>query len=543
MFLFFVFSENWDIRTSNLEKNSHLLKVEELKRRGITKYDAELIIEQGFELPEPSEIRPIIKRTYERKKPKIKKIPRIKSAEELNSKYRDREVIKLERKNLRQKTGSLRSGQKRVKAVCRKSYQDFDAIFDDCESQESDMYGPMTPTDIVPNIRSPLHDIKKSFFPFDGSIQEEENEYFHCGSNVSIDSAFGLNGHSEDFRALSGSNGFLKEFASECCEMNVVEVEGDNVPSDGAMLNMICESDSHIWMTEKSKMKLKRKSENVYPPHCSPPLLEKQDDVKGFQPDSLKILNHTSNKKMPSLEIESFHAKKKQKLHNKSINEKAGHKIKSPKRKQLGCFKRNYINGSDESTFNRNFLHPNFHNKVQTLADSSKVCRVNGSSPLLFLKDSSQSSEHKRIISVKRPEQKILNGNLFQRLNCFKSTADEVDFKIRQTTNNHLSKVLSISGNHHMANGSSSRREDLKSSMSVIEPLLSCDLQVFFESNRANDSAKLEESAPELMLNGANNKLGIQATNVFQRHTSNSSSNKRTFDRLSIFETFGLNGS
>lgn len=517
--------------------------MEELKRRGITRYDAELIIEQGFELPEPSEIKPVIKRTYERKKPKIKKvnrIPRVKSAEELNSKYRDREVIKLERKNLRQKTGSLRSGQKRVKAVCRKSYQDFDAIFDDCESQESDMYGPITPTDI----RSPLHDTEKSFFPFNGSFHEEENQYFHCDSNVSVNSAFALNGHSEDFKALPGSNGFLKELVSEC-EMNVVEVEGDNVPSDGAMLNMICESDSHLQVTEKSKTKLKRKSENIHPPHCSPPLLEKQDDVKGYQHDSLKILKHTANTKMPSLEIESFQAQKKQKLHNKSINEKSGHKIKSPKRKQLGCFKRNYKANGDESV--RNLLHPNPHNKVQTLADSSKLCRINGGSPLLFLKDSTQSSEHKRIISVKRPEQKILSGNLFQRINCFKSTADDkADFKMRQTTSNHLSKFLSVSGNHQMVNGNSSRREDLKSSMSVIEPLLSCDLQVFFESNPAKDCGKPEEStssSSEVMVNDVNNKFGIQPTNVFKRHSSNSSSNKRTFDRLSIFETFGLNGS
>lgn len=47
------FSENWDIRDGNLKKHSHLLKAAELKRRGITRYDAEIILSQGLNLPDP----------------------------------------------------------------------------------------------------------------------------------------------------------------------------------------------------------------------------------------------------------------------------------------------------------------------------------------------------------------------------------------------------------------------------------------------------------------------------------------------------------
>jgi len=45
--------ESWDKRESNLKKRGHLLTAAELKRRGITRYDAEMLLSQGFSLPEP----------------------------------------------------------------------------------------------------------------------------------------------------------------------------------------------------------------------------------------------------------------------------------------------------------------------------------------------------------------------------------------------------------------------------------------------------------------------------------------------------------
>lgn len=46
-------AESWDRRESNLKKRGHLLTAAELKRRGITRYDAEMLLSQGFSLPEP----------------------------------------------------------------------------------------------------------------------------------------------------------------------------------------------------------------------------------------------------------------------------------------------------------------------------------------------------------------------------------------------------------------------------------------------------------------------------------------------------------
>ncbi|KAL5006997.1 hypothetical protein ScPMuIL_015803 [Solemya velum] len=46
-------NENWDIRDDNLKKQSHLLCAKELKKRGITRYDAEIILSQGIKLPSP----------------------------------------------------------------------------------------------------------------------------------------------------------------------------------------------------------------------------------------------------------------------------------------------------------------------------------------------------------------------------------------------------------------------------------------------------------------------------------------------------------
>jgi len=45
--------ESWDRRENNLKQRGHLLTAAELKRRGITRYDAEMLLSQGFSLPEP----------------------------------------------------------------------------------------------------------------------------------------------------------------------------------------------------------------------------------------------------------------------------------------------------------------------------------------------------------------------------------------------------------------------------------------------------------------------------------------------------------
>jgi len=46
-------TESWDRREDNLKKRGHLLTTAELKRRGITRYDAEMLLSQGLCLPEP----------------------------------------------------------------------------------------------------------------------------------------------------------------------------------------------------------------------------------------------------------------------------------------------------------------------------------------------------------------------------------------------------------------------------------------------------------------------------------------------------------
>ncbi|XP_005095695.1 histone-lysine N-methyltransferase KMT5B-B [Aplysia californica] len=46
-------NESWDNRAKNIQSQSHLLNAAELKRRGITRYDAEIIISNGQPLPEP----------------------------------------------------------------------------------------------------------------------------------------------------------------------------------------------------------------------------------------------------------------------------------------------------------------------------------------------------------------------------------------------------------------------------------------------------------------------------------------------------------
>ena len=46
------FVDSWNKRSQNLHKKAHLLTKEELKARGITRYDAELVLAQGLPLPE-----------------------------------------------------------------------------------------------------------------------------------------------------------------------------------------------------------------------------------------------------------------------------------------------------------------------------------------------------------------------------------------------------------------------------------------------------------------------------------------------------------
>ena len=48
-----VVAENWNTRCNNVEKRSYLLTAAELKKRGITRYDAEMLLAQGMNLPEP----------------------------------------------------------------------------------------------------------------------------------------------------------------------------------------------------------------------------------------------------------------------------------------------------------------------------------------------------------------------------------------------------------------------------------------------------------------------------------------------------------
>ena len=51
-------AESWDRRESNLKQRVHLLTAAELKRRGITRYDAEMLLSQGLSLPEPKTTTP-----------------------------------------------------------------------------------------------------------------------------------------------------------------------------------------------------------------------------------------------------------------------------------------------------------------------------------------------------------------------------------------------------------------------------------------------------------------------------------------------------
>ena len=49
----FFHTATWDNRDNNLKQNAHLLTAAELKRRGITRYDAEILLAQGVKLPDP----------------------------------------------------------------------------------------------------------------------------------------------------------------------------------------------------------------------------------------------------------------------------------------------------------------------------------------------------------------------------------------------------------------------------------------------------------------------------------------------------------
>ena len=54
---FHSFVETWDVREINVQRNLHLLSSAELKRRGITRYDAEMLLAQGLQLPQPKDLR------------------------------------------------------------------------------------------------------------------------------------------------------------------------------------------------------------------------------------------------------------------------------------------------------------------------------------------------------------------------------------------------------------------------------------------------------------------------------------------------------
>jgi len=54
MFNAFLVLESWEARENNLKKHAHLLSIKDLKKRGITRYDAEILLSQGIVLPNPS---------------------------------------------------------------------------------------------------------------------------------------------------------------------------------------------------------------------------------------------------------------------------------------------------------------------------------------------------------------------------------------------------------------------------------------------------------------------------------------------------------
>lgn len=52
-----MFSDSWNKRSQNIQRKAHLLTKAGLKARGITKYDAELVLAQGYALPESRSMR------------------------------------------------------------------------------------------------------------------------------------------------------------------------------------------------------------------------------------------------------------------------------------------------------------------------------------------------------------------------------------------------------------------------------------------------------------------------------------------------------
>lgn len=55
--------DSWNKRSQNLHKKAHLLTKSELRARGITRYDAEMVLAQGYSLPESRPPRRILRDT------------------------------------------------------------------------------------------------------------------------------------------------------------------------------------------------------------------------------------------------------------------------------------------------------------------------------------------------------------------------------------------------------------------------------------------------------------------------------------------------